>query len=99
MIGGDDFYSWFLGPRMIYTSGVVTDNTVEQSLETLQDNKLAIVCEKLDLKPSDRSVIHCCLVAGNGATHTACADFWTSVAAGVPSLRTLPRTTDVMPLV
>ncbi|KAG6826120.1 hypothetical protein H0H92_001070 [Tricholoma furcatifolium] len=51
---GDDFYEWFLGPRMIYTSGMITDNTVEQSLETLQDNKLAIVCEKLDLKPTDK---------------------------------------------
>jgi cyclopropane fatty-acyl-phospholipid synthase-like methyltransferase len=51
---GDDFYGWFLGPRMIYTSGVVTDNTVEQSLETLQDNKLSIVCEKLNLKPEDK---------------------------------------------
>ncbi|KAJ7832206.1 sphingolipid C9-methyltransferase [Mycena leptocephala] len=40
---GDDFYAWFLGPRMIYTSGV-----------TIQDNKLAIVCNKLDLKPTDR---------------------------------------------
>ena len=62
MIGGDDFYSWFLGPRMIYTSGIVTDNTVEQSLETLQDNKLAVVCEKLTLKPSDRSVILCFII-------------------------------------
>ncbi|KAG6848833.1 hypothetical protein H0H93_013656 [Arthromyces matolae] len=53
-LGGDDFYEWFLGPRMIYTSGVCTDNTVEQSLEVLQDNKLAIVCEKLDLKPTDK---------------------------------------------
>ncbi|GLB41154.1 putative mycolic acid cyclopropane synthetase [Lyophyllum shimeji] len=51
---GDDFYEWFLGPRMIYTSGIVTDNTIEQSLETLQDNKLAVVCEKLDLKPTDK---------------------------------------------
>ncbi|KAG6875144.1 hypothetical protein C0992_005000, partial [Termitomyces sp. T32_za158] len=51
---GDDFYEWFLGPRMIYTSGICTDHTVEQSLETLQDNKLAVVCEKLDLKPTDR---------------------------------------------
>ena len=99
MIGGDDFYSWFLGPRMVYTSGVVTDNTVEQSLETLQDNKLAIVCEKLNLKPSDRSAMHCCLVAGNGATDASCADYWISVVAGVPSLRTLPRITHVMPLV
>ncbi|KZP27684.1 cyclopropane fatty acid synthase domain-containing protein [Athelia psychrophila] len=51
---GDDFYEWFLGPRMIYTSGVVTDITREETLEELQDNKLAIVCSKLDLKPSDR---------------------------------------------
>ncbi|KAG8795648.1 hypothetical protein FRC12_011620 [Ceratobasidium sp. 428] len=51
---GDDFYEWFLGPRMIYTSGVVMDNTKEESLEQLQDNKLALVCEKLDLKPEDK---------------------------------------------
>ncbi|KAI9616568.1 hypothetical protein H4Q26_010966 [Puccinia striiformis f. sp. tritici PST-130] len=41
---GDDFYSWFLGPRMIYTS---------ESLEELQDNKLKLVCQKLDLQPED----------------------------------------------
>ncbi|KXN82922.1 putative fatty acid methyltransferase [Leucoagaricus sp. SymC.cos] len=51
---GDDFYGWFLGPRMIYTSGVVTNSEIEESLETLQDNKLAVVCSKLDLKPEDR---------------------------------------------
>ena len=42
---------------MIYTSGIVLDNTIEESLETLQDNKLAVVCSKLDLKPTDRYVI------------------------------------------
>ncbi|KAJ7083660.1 cyclopropane fatty acid synthase domain-containing protein [Mycena belliarum] len=51
---GDDFYSWFLGPRMIYTSGVVLKPNEFESLETLQDNKLAIVCNKLDLQPTDR---------------------------------------------
>lgn len=51
---GDDFYEWFLGPRMIYTSGVVMDNTKEETLEQLQDNKLALVCEKLDLRPEDK---------------------------------------------
>ncbi|EJD02955.1 sphingolipid C9-methyltransferase [Fomitiporia mediterranea MF3/22] len=51
---GDDFYSWFLGPRMIYTSGVILDPTREETLEELQDNKLALVCNKLDLKPEDR---------------------------------------------
>jgi len=39
---------------MIYTSGVIGNSDVEESLETLQDNKLAVVCNKLDLKPEDR---------------------------------------------
>ena len=43
----------FLGPRMVYTSGIMTSLTEPQSLEQLQDNKLAVVCEKLDLQPSD----------------------------------------------
>ncbi len=51
---GDDFYGWFLGPRMIYTSGVISDPSQEETLEQLQDNKLAIVCEKIDLKPGER---------------------------------------------
>ncbi|KAF8955393.1 sphingolipid C9-methyltransferase [Flammula alnicola] len=53
---GDDFYEWFLGPRMIYTSGVVLNPDVEETLEQLQDNKLAIVCSKLNLKPTDKYV-------------------------------------------
>ena len=52
--GGDDFYEWFLGPRMVYTSGIVLDIEEEESLEQLQDNKLTVVCEKLDLQPDDR---------------------------------------------
>ncbi|KAF9074716.1 sphingolipid C9-methyltransferase [Rhodocollybia butyracea] len=51
---GNDFYSWFLGPRMIYTSGVVLDAARQETLEELQDNKLAIVCNKLNLQPWDR---------------------------------------------
>ncbi len=39
---------------MIYTSGIVSDITREESLEQLQDNKLAIVCEKIGLKQGDR---------------------------------------------
>lgn len=50
---GDDFYGWFLGPRMVYTSGIVSDITREESLEQLQDNKLAIVCEKIGLRRGD----------------------------------------------
>ncbi|EFW14402.1 cyclopropane-fatty-acyl-phospholipid synthase [Coccidioides posadasii str. Silveira] len=50
---GDDFYGWFLGPRMIYTSGLISDINKEETLEQLQDNKLAVVCEKIGLKPGD----------------------------------------------
>ena len=50
---GDDFFGWFLGPRMTYTSGIVSDIHQEESLEGLQDNKMAIVCEKIDLKQGE----------------------------------------------
>ena len=50
---GDDFYGWFLGERMIYTSGVISDITREETLEELQDNKLRVVCEKIGLKQGD----------------------------------------------
>ncbi|KAH7326364.1 S-adenosyl-L-methionine-dependent methyltransferase [Stachybotrys elegans] len=51
---GDDFYGWFLGPRMIYTSGIISDPSREETLEELQDNKLAVVCEKVGLKKNEK---------------------------------------------
>ncbi|KAF2259191.1 S-adenosyl-L-methionine-dependent methyltransferase [Lojkania enalia] len=51
---GDDFYAFFLGPRMIYTSGIISDPNVEETLEQLQDNKLGIVCEKIGIKKGER---------------------------------------------
>ncbi|CAO1623076.1 unnamed protein product [Parajaminaea phylloscopi] len=51
---GNDFYEWFLGPQMIYTSGVISDPTRKETLEELQDNKLALVCSKLNLQPTDK---------------------------------------------
>lgn len=51
---GDDFYAWFLGPRMIYTSGIISDIHREETLEELQDNKLKIVCEKINLQEGER---------------------------------------------
>lgn len=38
---------------MIYTSGIISDANKAETLEELQDNKLTIVCEKLDLQPTD----------------------------------------------
>jgi len=39
---------------MIYTSGIISDITREETLEQLQDNKLAIVCEKIELQKGER---------------------------------------------
>ncbi|KAL2836424.1 putative cyclopropane-fatty-acyl-phospholipid synthase [Aspergillus pseudoustus] len=50
---GDDFYACFLGPRMTYASGVIGDINIEETLEQLEDNKLAVICEKISLKPGD----------------------------------------------
>ncbi|CAR65821.1 DEHA2E13552p [Debaryomyces hansenii CBS767] len=50
---GDDFYTWFLGPRMIYTSGVISDIEREETLEEMQDNKLHIVADKMQVKEGD----------------------------------------------
>lgn len=38
---------------MVYTSGLIGDVTKEESLEQLQDNKLAVVCEKIGLQQGD----------------------------------------------
>ena len=51
---GNDFYAWFLGPRMVYTSGLITDINRMETLEELQDNKMTMVCEKLALQPGDK---------------------------------------------
>lgn len=39
---------------MIYTSGIISDIHREETLEQLQDNKLAIVCEKIAAQKGDR---------------------------------------------
>ncbi|MEZ4220235.1 MAG: class I SAM-dependent methyltransferase [Polyangiaceae bacterium] len=49
---GNDFFGWFLGERMVYTSGFYEDPS--QTLEQAQDNKMDLVCQKLQLKPGDR---------------------------------------------
>lgn len=50
---GNDHYAWFLGPRMIYTSGIISDPEREETLEEMQDNKMAVVCEKIALKEGE----------------------------------------------
>ena len=38
---------------MVYTSGIISDSSKEETLEQMQDNKLAIVCEKVGLKSGE----------------------------------------------
>lgn len=45
---GNDFYNWFLGETMIYTSGVFIDE--DEKLETGQVRKLDMVCNNVHMK-------------------------------------------------
>jgi cyclopropane fatty-acyl-phospholipid synthase-like methyltransferase len=49
---GNDFFGWFLGERMVYTSAFFEHPG--QTLEQAQDNKLNLVCRKLQLRPGER---------------------------------------------
>ncbi|TPX33446.1 hypothetical protein SmJEL517_g03655 [Synchytrium microbalum] len=51
---GDDFYEAFLGPMMVYTSGIVTDTSRRETLEELQTNKLNLICSKMRVTKEDR---------------------------------------------
>lgn len=51
---GNDFYNAFLGPTMIYTSGIMTSATEAQPLEQMQETKLATIAHKLNLQKDDR---------------------------------------------
>ncbi|MFW5968819.1 MAG: class I SAM-dependent methyltransferase [Persicimonas sp.] len=48
---GNDFFEWFLGERMVYTSGFFEHP--DQSLERAQDNKLNLTCQKLQLEEGE----------------------------------------------
>jgi sphingolipid C9-methyltransferase len=49
---GNDFFGWFLGERMVYTSGFFQHPG--ESLEQAQDNKMNLVCQKLQLREGER---------------------------------------------
>jgi len=51
---GDDFYASFLGPSMIYTSGIMHDTEKFESLEELQQHKLDLVTKKINLQPNEK---------------------------------------------
>jgi len=49
---GNDFFNAFMGPSMVYTSGVF--HNLNQTLEMAQFNKMSLICEKLQLKEGER---------------------------------------------
>jgi hypothetical protein len=75
---------------MVYTSGVVTDLTREETLEELQDNKMTLVCEKLDLKPDGDVPSFVSMISRLNILQTV---FLILAAAGVRSSSTPRRTT------
>jgi sphingolipid C9-methyltransferase len=48
---GNDFFGWFLGERMIYTSAFFQNPS--ETLEQAQDNKLNLICQKLQIQPGE----------------------------------------------
>jgi len=51
---GNDFYNWFLGDSMVYTSAIYNDNEASESLEQAQVNKMDIVGRKIDMRPGEK---------------------------------------------
>lgn len=51
---GNDFFSLFLSPDLMYSSAIWADES--DTLETASTRKLERICRKLDLKPTDRVV-------------------------------------------
>lgn len=49
---GNDFFGWFLGERMVYTSAFFLNTN--ESVEQAQDNKMHLVCRKLQLERGER---------------------------------------------
>jgi cyclopropane fatty-acyl-phospholipid synthase-like methyltransferase len=75
---GNDFFGWFLGERMIYTSGFFTNPG--ETLEQAQDNKLNLVCQKLQLEAGHRMLDIGC---GWGTLACHAARYYGADATGV----------------
>lgn len=48
----NDLFSWFLGPKMIYTSCYFKDQN--ESLEKAQENKMDLIAHKMQLNPGEQ---------------------------------------------
>lgn len=76
---GNDFFSFFLGPRMVYTGGY-WHNPETETLEQAQDRKMAMVCEKLMMKPGDK---HLDIGCGWGTLVAYAAKYYGTDSTGI----------------
>ncbi len=84
---GNDFFGWFLGDRMVYTSAIF--DTPDDSLEQAQDRKVDLVCRALGLQAGQRFldigcgwgtlVMHAARAYGVDATGVTIAERQTSL--------------------
>ena len=75
---GNDFYNWFLGPSMTYTSGIFQSQ--DETLEVAQERKLETVCKYVQMKPGDK---HLDIGCGWGPLITHAAKHHGSVSTGI----------------
>lgn len=75
---GNDFYNWFLGESMTYTSGMFHDTS--ESLETAQERKLETICQYVQMKPGDR---HLDIGCGWGPMITYAAEKYGTHSTGI----------------
>jgi cyclopropane fatty-acyl-phospholipid synthase-like methyltransferase len=75
---GNDFYNWFLGDTMVYTSGIFQDP--DETLEQAQERKLETVCQYVQMKPGDQ---HLDIGCGWGPLITHAAQHHGSISTGI----------------
>ena len=75
---GNDFYHWFLGDTMVYTSGIFRDKS--ESLEAAQERKLETVCQYVQMKPGDQ---HLDIGCGWGPLITHAAQHHGTISTGI----------------
>ncbi|MDH5675825.1 MAG: cyclopropane-fatty-acyl-phospholipid synthase family protein [Myxococcales bacterium] len=75
---GNDFYNFFLGDTMVYTSGIFHDT--DETLEQAQERKLETVCKYVQMKPGDR---HLDIGCGWGPLITHAAQHYGSHSTGI----------------
>ncbi|XP_002165145.1 uncharacterized protein LOC100198707 [Hydra vulgaris] len=75
---GNDFYEAFLGPLMVYTSGIRCRE--DETLEEMQINKIKEVCKRILMKPGDK---HLDIGCGWGTFVNFAAEHYGSKGTGV----------------